>query len=555
MTLPGGTRSLVASLLPPAGCVFAEPGSVQLSPDGDVLAFIAICGENRAIWLRSLERGESRRIEGTAGASYPFWDPDGQSLGFFATGRLRRVDLGSAAIRDLAPAPNGRGGSWNRAGTILYAPDIFGPIYRIPANGGQPSPVTRIAGRGTVTHRIPYFLPDGTHFLFSEQPSSSDSAGRLLTGSIGSWDTRPLLDRGTNVAYANGFLFFGREGVLLAQPFDPAGVTLSGSPLAVASELRTYSPRLQTAFSAAGGRLVYEEATTLDTRLDYFDPASGARSSVLDRAPYASLELSPDGRRLLIGKRSRAALEDVWLYEPASGAWSQLSQEPTVGLPFRWLPDGRRFAVHLTDHSVEIRSLDRGEKRTFEVPIGTYLMDWTQDGGFAVGNRQSEATGFDLIIWTRSGDSSTTSPLYATPANEQWPRLSPDGHLLAYVSDQSGRPEVYLTTLPGVARQVQISFEGTDEGTDISAAHGPIAWSRDGRTLYWLGSGGTLQSVSIGTRPELRIGKPVPVPAAPKNIVGLAAAPDGRLLLLYDDRSEVAPLTMVENWSERTRGP
>jgi Tol biopolymer transport system component len=142
---------------------------------------------------------------------------------------------------------------------------------------------------------------------------------------------------------------------------------------------------------------------------------------------------------------------------------------PKLEFQFLWVPDAQRVALHLTDHTVEFRSLDNGESRTFEVPVSTYLHDWEPSGAYAVGTRQVKETGNDLIIWRRTGDSSTTSTLYGTPANEFLPRVSPDGHLVAYLSDQSGQPEVYLTTLPAAGRQVQISFDGADFGVGTLA--------------------------------------------------------------------------------------
>ena len=170
------------SLLPPPGCDFDIVGAsnvVQLSPDGGRLAFVAVCGEDRSIWVRAMDTGENRGLGGTAGAIYPFWSADGRSLGFFAAERLKRIEVDGGAIRDLAPAPDGRGGSWSADGIILYAPDVFGVMYRIPAEGGRPEAATQLASVGPGHQpRLPHFLPDGKHFLFAQGPGARASSWR-----------------------------------------------------------------------------------------------------------------------------------------------------------------------------------------------------------------------------------------------------------------------------------------------------------------------------------------------------------------------------------------
>jgi eukaryotic-like serine/threonine-protein kinase len=503
----GGTRPLVASLLPPAGCVFEEVtrNLVQLSPDGRTLAFIAACGEDRSIWLRSLDTGESRRLAGTAGALYPFWAPDGRSLGFFAAERLKRIDLEGGAIRDLAPAPDGRGGSWSRSGTILYAPDVGGALYQVSAGGGEARAATVVPeGAGNVTHRLPHFLPDGKHFLFS-RGLGTGAKGELRGGTLGSSETRQLLDRPSNVTYADGFLFYALDGVLLAQPFDPDALQLRGTAIALAPGIESWPFRFLGNYSYAGGRLVYREAVLPEARVEWFDPRTGARTTLLERGPYTAMRLSPDGRRLLVARpEGRSSLENVWLYEPVQGGWSRLSREAKVQYNFAWWPDARRVVLQPeNDSSAQFLSLDGGEVETAtRAPGDIPIMDWAPDGSYALGHRQVRETGFDLIRWSGARDSMRTLMLYATPADERFPRVSPDGRYVAYLSNQSGRDEVYLARLPAATTQLQVSLAGAE------GARGPLAWSRQGRALYFLGPGGTLLSVPVVTSPELRIGKP-----------------------------------------------
>jgi serine/threonine protein kinase/Tol biopolymer transport system component len=545
-------RPLSASLLPPASCAFAaltRSNLVQLSPDGRSLAFIAVCGEEQSIWTRSLETGESRRLAGTSGAAYPFWAPDGRSLGFFAAERLKRLDLESGAVRDLASAPDGRGGSWAPSGSILFAPDLRGPIHVVPADGGEPQPATfPPAGARDESHRLPYFLPDGRHFLFSRDVGRG-IAGELLVGELNSRETRKLNDTPSNVAYAQGYLLYARDGVLLAQPFDPDAAKLSGTAVAIAPSIEFQPFRHLANYAASpGGRLVFREAELPENRIDWFDPTTGTSVPLLDRGPYTLIRLSPDGRRLLVARlESRGPLLNVWLYELDQGAWSRLSSEPKLQSWFAWSFDGRRVILESTsDSTMQILSLEGGDLETVRRLLGDYpIVDWAPDGSYAVGVRQVRETGWDLTRWSGRMDSSSSAVLYSTPADEMVPRISPDGRYVAYLSDQTGRFEVYLARLPAAVGHVQVSVAGTEFSL------GPLAWSRNGRALYFLGTGGTLHSISVATQPVLHIGKPAPVRGAPKEIRAIEAAPDGRLLLLYSDRPADTPLTLVENWTAR----
>jgi hypothetical protein len=493
-----------------------------------------------------MRTGESRKLEGTTGALYPFWAPDGRSLGFFGGGRLKRIDLDGGAVRDLAAAPNGRGGTWSRTGVILYAPDIWGPLYQVPAAGGEALPATRVSeGRKDVSHRLPQFLPDDQHFLFSQ--GTTGVKGEVLVGALGSRDTRQLLDRPSNVAYAEGFLLYAREGVLLAQPFDPGAIKLSGGAVPVAPSIESWAFKYLGNYSAAGNRLVYREAATPDARVDWIDPRTGAKTALLERGPYTSMRLSKDGRRLLVEKLDgRGPLQNIWLYETTQGSWSRLSREPAVLYFFAWSLDGRQVILEPDqDSTIQFITLESGKIDTVHVGLSELpILDWAPDGSYSVGKRQVAKTGEDLMKWDRTRAGSQPEVLYATPSDEFGPRVSPDGRYLAYGSNQSGRNEVYLARLPAVTQHVQVSLDGAESGG---------TWARDGRTLYFLGPGGTLLSVAVTTFPELRVGKPAPVAAAPTNIRDLEPAPDGRLLILYDDQPAGAPLTLVENWATRLR--
>jgi hypothetical protein len=270
---------------------------------------------------------------------------------------------------------------------------------------------------------------------------------------------------------------------------------------------------------------------------------------VLERGAYTTIRLSPDGRLLLVARpEGRTSREHAWLYELAGGSWSRLTRRAETQYNFSWMPDGRHVVLEPENgDSAQFVSVDGAEVETVaRTPTDTPILDWAPGGSFAIGHRQVRETGFDLVRWNGVRDSMANEVIFATPADEWVPRVSPDGRYVAYFSNQSGRPEVYLARLPGAAGERQVSFDGANIG------RGALAWSRKRPVLYFAGSDGILQSVPVVTSPELRIGKPSAVPGAPANIGGIEAASDGRLLLLYNDRSTGAPLTLVENWSARS---
>jgi dipeptidyl aminopeptidase/acylaminoacyl peptidase len=334
------------------------------------------------------------------------------------------------------------------------------------------------------------------------------------------------------------------DGVLLAQQFDADELRFSGKAAALASGIEGWPFRYLGNYSYSGGRLVYREAVLPEARIEWFDPGTSARSAGLESGVYSAMRLSPNGRRLLVARpEGQSSREHVWLYELAEGSWSRLTRRPEVQYKFAWMPDARH-AVLQPDNgdSAQFVSVDGAVETVAKGVNDTPIMDWVAGGGIAIGQRQVQETGFDLVRWSGVRDGMPIEVLSATPADERNPRISPDGRYVAYFSNQSGREEVYLARLPGVTGERQVSLDGA-----LFSDRGGLAWSRTRPVLYFLGPDRTLQGVPVATSPELRLGKPSAVPGAPANITAIDAAPDGRLLLLYTDRSTGAPLTLVEN--------
>ena len=540
---------LQASLLPPPDCRYGELalGPPQLSPDGTRLAFLADCPGEGALWLRQLATGRVQRLEGTTGGQFPFWSPDGASLGFFSGAELKRIDLGTGAVRNLASVVAGRGGSWSPQGTIVYAPDIFSPLMRVPATGGTPQPATVLSkSEEKLTHRNPLFLPDGEHFLFNEGLAASNGTGVTRLGRLGTTESRQVMDLASNLAYALGRLLYMKEGVLVSQRFDPGSGKLSGAPASLVPKVEVYQARLLGNYTIAGGTMVYREPVAAPSRIVWFDPAARREEVILPGGNYGPAVISPDRRRLLLSRSADGErTSDLWLFDLAGSTWSRVTAEKGEELVYGWFPDGKHFFYYdvSSNHPLRIVSWSDGTvvdtiaRLTFVSPIATIA----PDGSYGIGGRQVEGTGHDIMRLDLHGEHRVATPLVATPANEQSPQISPDGRLLAYVSDRSGRPELMATPLPGAKVEWQLSQEG---------ANGVMAWAPSGRALYYLDYSGRLMVIDVSNRDQAEFGKPRLVAGAPPSIQGIQAASDGRLVVNVVDAGSDAPLTLVTGWQE-----
>jgi Tol biopolymer transport system component len=297
-----GEHAVLASILPPEGS--ENLSSVALSPDGTRLAFIA---EGR-LWVRNINVGEDRSIEGTERAGFPLWSPDSSSIGFFTSdGKLKKVEVRGGPVQTLCDAPRGRGGTWNRDGVILFTPDTRDPIHKVSASGGTPEQVTHFDASHTyLTHRWPHFLPDGRHFLFFLRAAGADAAKvtGVYVGSLDSKDTKLLINNASNPVYSSpGYLLFVREGNLMAQPFDAKRLQVTGEPQAIAQGV-AYNRNWDVAdFSASqNGLLAYKPGAEVQSQLTWFDRSGNHVGTIGERGYYRSPAISPDGQRVAVDR-------------------------------------------------------------------------------------------------------------------------------------------------------------------------------------------------------------------------------------------------------------
>ncbi|MGB8115014.1 MAG: protein kinase [Candidatus Sulfotelmatobacter sp.] len=466
-------------------------GPPVLSPDGSSIAFAATAADGKtALWVRPMSSLEATMLSGTENAIFPFWSPDGRSLGFFADGQLKTIDLSGGSAQVIADAPFGRGGAWGRGGDILFSPTTQAPLMRVSASGGTPVAVTKIDAALHTSHRWPFFLPDGKHFLYlaiHHDPSKAANDA-IYYGSLDGRENRELLRSQSNAVYGSGYLLFARGDQLMAQSFDPATGKLAAQPQNVAKGVANDIATWHMDASAAGeGLLVFASGGTGDWQLLWMDRSSKQISTLADKLPNLQFAgLSPQGDRVAL--QIDNGVNDIWVLDVARGIRTRLTFGPVSNAFPVWSPDGKWIAYtsDRNGHSLLYRKPSDGsgaEELLLTDNQPDIASDWTPDGKY--------------LIYSR-GLSPSDAELWALPVqgeHKPWQilqrgifgRVSPDGHWLAYMSFESGGPQVYVVPFRGGQGKWQVSANGGQAPQ----------WSKDGKELYYLDEAYNLFAVSV----------------------------------------------------------
>ncbi len=532
-----------------------DPVSFALSPDGRQFVFVAGDGIESRLWLRPLDRADAQPLAGTEGASYPFWAPTGRSIGFFADGKLKRFDIGGGMPRDLADAPTGRGGTWNQDNVIVFAPSITSALFRIDAGGGEAKAITT-PGQEHPSHRFPHFLPDGRRFLYLTVAGPLASQTVFLASLDGDAPKR-LMTAETDAAYAEGYLLFVQEGALLARPINPSSGTV-GEPVVVADPAGSDSAVRRGAFSVSTtGVLAYRSSSAARRQLVWLDRKgfqTGTVGSPDDAVP-TNPTLAPNGRRIALSRTARGNT-DIWIVENDRSVASRLTFDASNESVAVWSPDGQRIAFSSTRNGVfdifEKAASGAGDERVLLVSTQPKtLVDWSRDGRFLLFSSGDPKTGWDLRALPLAGEGKPLA-VAETPFSERNGQFSPDGHWVAFDSNESGRFEVSIQRFPGPGPKWQVS----------SGGGATPRWRGDGRELFYVASNGAMMSASLlfskdGHSLEISDVKqlfrvPIVFGGSPRdnNKEQYAVAPDGQRFLVNvrSDETTGSPVTVVLNW-------
>jgi eukaryotic-like serine/threonine-protein kinase len=531
---------------------------LALSPDGRRLVVVARDSSGRnLLWVRSLDSLAVQPLAGTENPSFPFWSPDSRSIGFFADGKLKRIDASGGPPQTLCDVPVSRGGTWNRTGDILFSPVPDGPLYRISASGGRPSQLTRFdAARGETSHRWPFFLPDGRHFLYlvASFGGEREKTG-IYVGSLDSKEEKFLVRANSSLAYAPpGYLLFFRERNLMAQRFDAKTFRITGDPILVAEQIQFFPQTYFATFSVSdNGAVVYQDRSAAGvSQLAWFDRSGKQTGTLGTPGDQANPRISPNGKRVALDiVDPQTGNIDIWIYESSGGIPRRVTSNPAIDAGPIWSPDGSRivFTSLRKGHPdlYQKSSSGAGSEEMILQSQGTkYPNDWSPDGRFIL-YRAIEGRANPKLWALPVGDRKPTPVIDATFGVSQG-QFSPDGRWMAYASNESGKWEIYVAPFPGPGGNWKVSSAGGSEPR----------WRRDGKELFYLAPDGKLMSVDVkeGTTFDAEAARPLfetrlRQPISSADLFSYDVSVDGQHFLLNTDVGEVtsSPLTAVLNWT------
>jgi len=556
------------ALTPPEKMSFGE--SLALSPDGTKVAYLLTSDSGElSLWVRPVGTLDGQRLQGTEGASFPFWSPDSKAIGFFAFGKLKKVDANGGPVQTIAEASTDpRGGTWGKDGTILFTPGVLTPIYKVSGAGGAAIPVTELdTNRGETSHRWPYLLPDGQHFLYFARGGGMENEG-VAVGALNSSERKLLFTSKVAAVYAPpasggvGHLLTVNDGMLISQPFDEGRLELTGERQTIAQDVRSYPTEVGPTASllvsvSNNGHLAYRTGGKSITQLQWVERSGKASDPVAPQGMYHEPMISPDGKRIIVSRQD-GDNQDLWMFDTGRNIMTRFTFDLTVDTTGIWDPAGanviytsfrdgkgniyRKAATGLGNEEL----LYKGKGNAYPdavSPDGKYLLLETDNGA---------ATKYDVEVVPLDGDDRTPIPIVASQFTETHAQFSPDGRWVSYVSDESGRAEVYIRGFGSVGGQWQISTSGGDQ---------PM-WNPKGKEIFYLGFDRTLYSVPYEAGESFQPGKPetlFPTRIAASGIAdernNYLITPDGQRFFLVNtiDESRNSPIVMVLNWRSEPR--
>jgi Tol biopolymer transport system component len=530
--------------------------AVALSPDGTHLAYVAQQGGTQQLYLRAMDSLEARPIPGTEGGVSPFFSPDGQWVGFFSGGKLKKISMSGGAALTLGVAVNPSGANWGSQGMIAFAPATVGALQQVLDAGGTPQPLTRLE-KGEISQRWPEFLPGGKAVLFAAGPTAVNfTNARVAVQSVGTGERRNLVEGGMNPRYApSGHLVYAQGGNLMAVPFDPQRLTTTGVAVPVVEGVlqSPVSGAAQYSFSATGS-LVYVPGgvQSAQNKLGWVSRNGAEQLLAAPVHAYLGPRLSPDGRRVAVTITEQES--HVWLYDLGRGALTRFTFEGNANNGPVWTPDGKRIAFNSNREGATniFWQLADGSGGLERLTTSEYIhapMSWSPDGQLLAFFEVNPDTQRD--IWVLRMSDRKAQPFLRTQFDEAVPQFSPDGRWLAYISNETGRHEIYVQPYPGPGGKWQISTEG---GTEP-------AWNRNGRELFYR-SGNKMMAVDITTQPGFAAGTPRMLfegryETAPFPTTNYDVSPDGQRFLMVkpSEQEQAAPtqINVVLNWFEELK--
>jgi serine/threonine protein kinase/Tol biopolymer transport system component len=547
----------------PPHALFASPQAtlptplLALSPDGKWLAFVAQgLAADAMLWLRAIDGTSTVPLIGTEEATYPFWSPDSHAVAFFAQDKLKRVDIRAGTMQVICDAVDSRGGAWGGDNTIVFAVGS-GPLLRVPATGGQPTPFTTVSSPARA-HRWPSFLPDGKHLLFlARAPHNPEST--ISVADIDGSNQKVLFPSQFSVHYVDGFVLTLANGILSAQPFDPQKLTLTGDAIPIAQGVAGSTVNYGSFSASNTGLLAYAGDANAEMQLAWFD-RTGRRTATLGPVrDYADVQLMPGGRRALVTRTDiKAGSSNIWSMDVNSGDATPLTFDDATNAQPVVSPDGQemvfrsskelpspifhRLTSGVGDADILLHPSTLGPKDSGNL----FPSDWSHDGRFVLFHAPTAERSYDIFVLPMFGDRKAR-PFARTRGSDVHARFSPDGKWVAYSSAESGRHQIYVQPFPDANGRWQISTDGGSEPR----------WRGDGREIFFLGADRRMMVVQVvSTQPTFQAAPATPLFAT--RIADFAnpyrttydVTPDGQHFLINEPAEGAAQpsISVVVNW-------
>jgi Tol biopolymer transport system component len=495
-----------------------------------------------------LESLNAQPLAGTEDAYFPFWSPDSRFIGFFSEGKVKKVSVFGGFPQTICDAEFGLGGTWNKDGVILFAPNFHDSIFRVSAEGGTPIPVTTVdASRQELRHTDPIFLPDGDHFLYHVRGKNNEELG-VHIGSLSSTFRKQIFREDIGVAYTAGFLLFLRDDTLFAQRFNTHRLDMTGNPFMVAEKVKDFSV-------SDNGMLGYLSREYEKVQLAWFDRQGRQLGTVGEPGEYIDVEISPDEKSVALERQDVGSGKgQIWITDLRRDATSRLHYDVAWEYSPRWSPDGSKIAFSSNRQGpgdLYLKSVAGTEepelllKGGFKAPL-----DWSRDGRYILYEETNDRSKGDIWAWPQFEDQKPFAAVQ-TKFDETGGRFSPDSRWITYVSNRSNPPNVFVKPFPSLNAEWQVSINGGLQPR----------WRRDGKELFYIAPDGTLAAVDIKTVPNFHAG--VPHALFSSRIAPLewrywrcqyAVAENGRKFLMAVSTGERSPssIVLVTNWNRES---
>ena len=550
-TPPAAKQAVRFTVGPPEKGSFSGEirNTLSVSPDGTRIVFAAVTGSNNPqLWVRALDSPSAQPIPGTENGIYPFWSPDSRFIAFSVRGKLMKVAVTGGAAETLADLRQPAPGSWGRKGVIVFTGDD-GMVYRVSESGGNLAPVTTLdASRSESAHIWPCFLPDGTHFLYYAQSPGTEFQS-IFVASLDSKETKLLLKASSNPIYVSpGYLLFHRQGTLMAQPFDADRLQFMGDAVPIVEGVDFNPFGSLGAFTASNtGVLAYRAGGGIVPLNLVWVTRNGTEQPIA--APphnYTFPRISPDGKRMAASVEEGE--QQIWVYDFSRDALSRLTFDGTANVDPVWTPDGKRIAFKGKGGRLFWQPADGGgaaeELTNAKLSRNNVPASWSPDGQQLAFTEDAS----NRTIWFLSLKDNQPHLFADTHWLESAPAFSPDGHWVAYASNESGRYEVFVKPYPGPGGKWQISTDGGAE---------PI-WNPKGRELFYR-SAQQMIAVDYTEQPTFSAGKPRILfqgvyTTSPRSLPDYDVSPDGQRFLMLKAAEQVpGQISVVLNWFEELK--